>query len=151
MLTIVKDDVDLDEMDITLDVEIEDVEQITDLMTSVGAGLEEEEEEDFFTIVEQMPTFQGGDLDKFRQWVNKNITYPMIARENGIEGTVRCEFIVNAQGHVENVKVLRSVEGTLDAEAVRVLSSSPQWSPGRQQGKAVKVKVNIPIVFRLTR
>ena len=120
-------------------------------MLSAGGDIEEEEEEDFFTIVEQMPTFQGGDLDKFRQWVNKNITYPMIARENGIEGTVRCEFIVNAQGHVENVKVLRSVEGTLDAEAVRVLSSSPQWSPGRQQGKAVKVKVNIPIVFRLTR
>ena len=151
VLTIVKDDVDLDEMDITLDVEIEDVEQITDLMLSAGGDIEEEEEEDFFTIVEQMPTFQGGDLDKFRQWVNKNITYPMIARENGIEGTVRCEFIVNAQGHVENVKVLRSVVGTLDAEAVRVLSSSPQWSPGRQQGKAVKVKVNIPIVFRLTR
>lgn len=151
VLTIVQDDVDLDEMDITLDVEIEDVEQINDLVLSVGGGLEEEEEEEFYTIVEQMPTFQGGDIDKFRQWVNKNITYPMAAREAGIEGTVRCEFIVNAQGKVENVRVLRSVEGLLDAEAVRVLSSSPNWAPGKQQGKAVKVKVNIPIVFKLTR
>lgn len=151
VLTIVKDDVDLEDMDITIDVEIEDIQQVNDIVLAVGGGLEEEEEEEFYTIVDQMPTFQGGSVEKFREWVTKNLSYPMVARENGIEGTVRCEFIVNAQGKVENIRILRSVEGSLDAEAVRVLSSSPQWSPGKQQGKAVKVKVNIPIIFRLTR
>jgi len=97
------------------------------------------------TWVEQMPAFNG-DMNAY---LNKNLHYPDMARENGIEGKVIIRFIVNEDGSVSDVTVVRSVGGGCDAEAVRIVSGMPKWKPGKQNGKEVKVIFNLPIVFKL--
>ena len=96
-----------------------------------------------------MPKFQGGGKEKFREWIAKNLQYPPIAAENGISGRVFVQFAVNAQGEVVDVKVVRGVDPALDKEAVRVVKSSPRWTPGKQRGRPVKVQFTFPIVFVL--
>ena len=96
-----------------------------------------------------MPTFQGKDVNAFRDWVAKRLKYPEIAAENGISGRVFVRFVVEPNGVVDNVTVVRGVDPALDAEAIRVVKSSPKWSPGKQRGKAVRVAYTIPIVFVL--
>ena len=108
-----------------------------------------EEEEVPFAIVEQKPTFQGGDANTFTKWVFSKIVYPEIAKENGVQGRVTLQFTIETDGSVKNVKVLRGVDSSLDKEAVRVVSSSPKWSPGMQRNKPVKVKYTFPVVFQL--
>ena len=81
--------------------------------------------------------------------MNKNLTYPDIAKENGIQGRVTLQFTVNTDGSVKDVKVLRGVDPSLDKEAVRVVSSSPKWSPGKQRDRAVKVTYTFPVIFQL--
>ncbi len=112
---------------------------------------EEEEVEEFipFSIVEDKPTFQGGDANTFTKWVYGNIVYPELAIENGIQGRVTVQFTIDKDGSVKDVKVLRGADSTLDKEAVRVISSSPKWTPGKQRGKAVKVKYTFPIIFQM--
>ncbi|MEA1886381.1 MAG: energy transducer TonB [Bacteroidota bacterium] len=110
---------------------------------------EEEEEEQIFVVVEDMPTFRGGDVDKFRQWVQQRIKYPQIAAENGIQGKVFLMFVVEPDGSVSNVSVLRGVDPALDNEAVRVVESSPKWSPGKQRGAPVRVRFSITVNFQL--
>lgn len=112
---------------------------------------EEEEVEEYipFSIVEDKPTFQGGDANTFTKWVYGNIVYPELAIENGIQGRVTVEFTIDRDGSVKDVRVLRGADSTLDKEAVRVISQSPKWSPGKQRGKAVKVKYTFPIIFKL--
>ncbi len=112
---------------------------------------EEEEVEEFipFSIVEDKPTFQGGDANTFTKWVYGNIVYPELAIENGIQGRVTVQFTIDKDGSVKDVRVLRGVDSTLDKEAVRVISSSPKWTPGKQRGKAVKVKYTFPIIFQM--
>ncbi len=102
-----------------------------------------------FAIVEDKPTFQGKDANAFTKWVYDNIVYPEIAKENGVQGRVTLQFEIGKDGSVTNVKVLRGVDSSLDKEAVRVVSSSPKWEPGKQRGKAVKVKYNFPVTFQL--
>ena len=112
---------------------------------------EEEEVEEFipFSIVEDKPTFQGGDANTFTKWVYSNIVYPELAIENGIQGRVTVQFTIDKDGSVKDVRVLRGADSTLDKEAVRVISNSPKWSPGKQRGKAVKVKYTFPIIFQM--
>lgn len=112
---------------------------------------EEEEVEEFipFSIVEDKPTFQGGDANTFTKWVYGNIVYPELAIENGIQGRVTVQFTIDKDGSVKDVKVLRGADSTLDKEAVRVISNSPKWTPGKQRGKAVKVKYTFPIIFQM--
>jgi len=110
---------------------------------------EEFEEEEIFVIVEDMPSFQGGDINKFREYINKNLRYPEIAAENGIQGRVILSFVVEPAGNVSNVRILRGVDPALDREAIRVVESSPKWQPGMQRGKPVRVSFNIPIIFVL--
>jgi protein TonB len=98
-------------------------------------------------IVEDMPTFQGGDVRKFSEWVAKNIQYPAYAKENGIMGKVFIGFVVEKDGSVSNVEVLRSVDHSLDMEAVRVVKSSPQWAPGYQRGEPRRVRFSITVFF----
>ena len=102
-----------------------------------------------YQIVEQKPTFNGGDARDFSKWVNSQIIYPEDARASGAQGRVIVQFTVEPDGSLSNVDVLKS-SGTpsLDAEAVRVVSSSPKWEPGRQEGNAVRVVYSYPIVFR---
>ena len=102
-----------------------------------------------FTATEQMPQFMGGDLRSFQIWVSQRLVYPPIAQENGIQGTVVVQFIVEKDGSLSNINVLRSPDNSLSKEAVRVVSSSPKWTPGRQNGEAVRVQYRIPIGFKL--
>ena len=110
---------------------------------------EEVEEEVPFAIVEQKPTFQGGDANTFTKWVFSKIVYPEIAKENGVQGRLTLQFTIETDGSVKNVKVLRGVDSSLDKEAVRVVSSSPKWKPGMQRNKPVRVKYTFPVVFQL--
>ena len=148
MLQIVDNDVDLQD-----ELQLEDLE--ADINTEVQEiDYEVADEEDnagdqIFFIVEDMPTFMGKDVNAFRDWVAKHIKYPEIAAENGISGRVFVRFVVEPDGHVDKVEVVRGVDPALDAEAVRVVRSSPKWAPGKQRGKAVRVAYTIPIVFIL--
>lgn len=108
-----------------------------------------EEEAIPFQLVEKKPTFQGGDANEFSKWVNSKLVYPEIAKENGVQGRVVLQFTVNPDGSVSGVKVLRGVDASLDKEAVRVVSSSPKWEPGRQRDRAVKVTYTFPVIFQL--
>ena len=107
------------------------------------------EEEVRVEIVEQKPKFQGGDENTFGSWVGKNIEYPEIARENGIFGKVTLSFVVGTDGRITDVTVLRGQDPALDKEAVRVVQSSPKWTPGRQRDKAVRVRYTFPVIFQL--
>ena len=108
-----------------------------------------EEEAIPFQLVEEKPSFNGGDANELSKWVNSKLVYPEIAKENGVQGRVTLQFTVNADGTVSNVKVLRGVDSSLDKEAVRVVSSSPKWKPGKQRDRAVKVTYTFPVIFQL--
>lgn len=108
-----------------------------------------DEEEIHFIQVEVKPSFNGGDANEFSKWVNSKLIYPEIAKENGVQGKVTLQFTVNKDGSVSNVKVLRGVDSSLDKEAVRVVSNSPKWTPGRQRDRAVKVTYTFPVIFQL--
>lgn len=109
----------------------------------------EVEEEEIFIYVEEMPSFQGGDLDNFRKYVGENTRYPEAAAESGIQGRVQMSFVVERDGSVSNVRVLKGVDPLLDREAVRVISGSPKWTPGKQRGKPARVQYTIPVLFFL--
>jgi len=107
-----------------------------------------EEETKVFDVVEQMPEFPGGQAALLK-WISDNIKYPTIAEENGIQGRVVCTFVVERDGSVTDVQVARSIDPSLDKEAVRVLKKMPKWIPGKQNGSAVRVKYTVPVTFRL--
>ena len=102
-----------------------------------------------FVIVEQMPSFQGGDLQTFRNWVQGKLQYPTIAAENGIQGRVILEFVIERDGSLTNINVLQTVDRSLSEEAIRVLKQSPKWVPGKQRNMAARVKFTLPVEFRL--
>ena len=102
-----------------------------------------------FALVEQKPTFQGSDAATFAKWVADRLTYPKEAKDQKVQGRVMVAFDVCEDGVVRNVKVLRGVNPTLDAEALRVINSSPKWEPGIQDGKPVKVTYQFPVIFQL--
>lgn len=106
------------------------------------------EETKVFDVVEQMPSFKGGDA-ALMEWLNKNIKYPVVAEENGIQGRVVATFVVERDGSITDVKIVKSVDPSLDKEAVRVLKAMPKWIPGRQNGQPVRVKYTVPVTFRL--
>jgi protein TonB len=107
-----------------------------------------EEKKEVFTIVEEMPSFPGGEAER-NKFLATNIVYPQQATENGIQGTVYVSFVVDSKGNVTDVKVLRGIGGGCDEEAVRVVKMMPQWHPGKQNGKQVRVLFNMPIYFKL--
>ena len=100
-----------------------------------------------YKVVEEMPEFEGGDIDKFRNWVMTNVKYPEIAKENGIQGAVHCQFVVDEEGNVTDVEIAGSVDPSLDNEVIRVVKSSPKWTPGRQTDKPVAVKFDVTVKF----
>lgn len=102
-----------------------------------------------FQMVEQKPRFNGGDANDFSRWVNQRLKYPAICVENGVQGRVTLSFTVQKDGTVSNVIVMRGVDKALDDEAVRVVSSSPKWEPGRQRDRAVPVTYTFPVIFQL--
>lgn len=149
VLNVVDDDVELEQQEI---VTSEDSQTEAQTQTFVAPVVEEEEEEaaqQIFTVVEEMPDFPDGGLQGLLKFLAKNIKYPVIAQENGIQGRVVCAFVVNKDGSIVDIEVLRGVDPSLDKEAVRVLSTMPKWKPGKQRGKPVRVKYTVPVMFRL--
>ena len=132
-----------DEVEIEKELEIEETETDEDEIIEI-----EEDDEEFFMVVENMPEFPGGDLGLMK-FIQKNVRYPAIAKEYNITGKVYVSFIVDKQGNVTNVKIVRGVDKNLDAEALRVVSSLPKYKPGKQRGKPVRVMFTIPINFTL--
>jgi len=145
ILEIVEDDEELEE-----ELEIEDTEVTEDTEVEIIDIVEEEEvaEPEIFTIVEDMPSFPGGEAKLF-EYLGKSIKYPAMAKDAGVQGVVYVTFVVMENGSIENVKVLRGIGGGCDEEAVRVVKKMPKWSPGKQRGKPVRVQYNLPIRFIL--
>ena len=144
-LEIVDDDVETQDIEINAEVEQNEV-----IEEYVPVEVEEEEvvEQEIFKIVEEMPSYPGGE-QKLMEYVAKNIKYPQIARETGIQGRVYVNFVVEPDGSVSNVSVLRGIGGGCDEEAVRVVKGMPKWKPGKQRGKAVRVSYMLPVNFKL--
>ena len=107
-----------------------------------------EEESKVFDVVEQMPSFPGGQA-ALMQWLSSNISYPVIAAENGVQGRVIVQFIVEKDGSITDVQVVKSVDPSLDKEAARVVKAMPKWIPGKQNGAEVRVKFTVPVTFKL--
>ena len=140
----------------TIDVDFEDYKGLADaviLDREQGSNEAEEPSDEServpFQLVEHKPSFNGGDANEFSKWVNSRLVYPEIAKKKGIQGRVTLQFTIEADGRVTNVRVLRGVDSSLDAEAVRVVSSSPNWKPGSSRGEAVPVTYTFPVIFQL--
>ena len=146
-IDIVEDDIEVE--DIIIDSEDSEDFEIT-IMDYQEEVVEEEVEEEAipFQLVEVKPTFQGGDANQFSKWVNQRLVYPEDAKNNGIQGRVTLQFTIAKDGSVTKVKVIRGTHPALDAEAIRVVSMSPKWEPGRQRGRAVSVTYVFPVIFR---
>ncbi len=145
---IVDNDVKIDNAINFADDETDANESITKYNFSLS-DVAEVEEEEIFVVVEDMPTFRGGDVDKFREWVQKRVKYPQIAAENGIQGKVFIMFVVEPDGSVSNVQILRGVDPALDDEAIKAVQASPKWVPGKQRGAPVRVRFSITVNFQL--
>ena len=147
LFEIVEDDVDIDEELEIIDAEDEsENEEVQDLSEFEDFGEESTGETEVFFVVENMPVFPGGNI---QAWIAKNIEYPTIALENGIQGRVFVKFVIETTGKIGAVEVLRGVDPALDKEAIRVIKSMPAWKPGKQRGKPVRVSIQIPINFQL--
>ena len=109
---------------------------------------DDDSDENVYVVVDKMPEFPGGD-DEMSRWLSKNIQYPEFAIVNNIQGRVVCQFVINKDGKITDIQVVRGVEASLDAEAVRVIRLMPNWTPGRKDGKNVKVRYTLPIRFKL--
>lgn len=105
-------------------------------------------EEEVLLFADQMPEFPGGE-QALRRFIAAAVRYPLVAQENGVEGTVFLSFVIDEEGQVTQIAVMRGVNSSLDKEAVRVVQNMPRWKPGRQAGRTVKVQYQIPIVFQL--
>ncbi|MFV0366379.1 MAG: energy transducer TonB [Mangrovibacterium sp.] len=146
VLNIVDDDMELEE---ELELEaIDDSDEPIDIAPIIQQTAEATTDSEVFIVVEQMPEFPGG-VNAMRAYLAKNIKYPVVALENGLQGTVYVSFVVNQDGSIVDVTILRGVDGSLDKEAVRVVQSMPKWKPGKQGGKAVRVSYQVPISFKL--
>ena len=146
VLNVVEDNVETESIDINTE---DDKETEVVIAAPVEAPVEEEEEEVVFVVVEKMPEFPGGQQALFK-YLSENVKYPVIAQENGIQGRVICQFVVNRDGSIVDVEVVRSGgDPSLDKEAIRVIKSMPKWKPGKQRGKAVRVKYTVPVNFKL--
>lgn len=102
-----------------------------------------------FMLIEKKPSFMGGDYNTFSKWVASRIVYPQVAAENGIQGRVTIQFLIDVDGSVSNVQIIQSIDKLLAEEALRIVSQSPDWSPGMQRGKPAKVLFTFPFTFRL--
>ena len=147
-IDIVDDEIEVDD-DLFMNLE-DDSSLGVEIMDNVEVEEEVVEEEAIpFQLVEEKPSFQGGDANQFSKWVNSRLEYPEIAKENGVQGRVTLQFTVEKDGTVTKVRVLRGVDPSLDKEAVRVVSMSPKWKPGKQRDRAVPVTYTFPVIFQL--
>ena len=146
ILNVVDDNVKTESVEIQVE-DNKDIEVV--IAPPVEASVVEEVEEEIFVLVESMPEFPGGQQEMMK-FLAENIKYPVIAQENNVQGRVICQFVVEKDGKVTDIQVVRSSgDASLDKEAKRVIESMPKWKPGKQRGKAVRVKYTIPVNFRL--
>lgn len=151
VINIVENDAKVDD-DFTIDAEADEATQVeayvAPVQTAAPVVEESVEETEIFTVVEDQPNFPGGDEARIL-YLKDNIKYPQMARESGIQGTVYVTFVVERNGSVTDVKVLRGIGGGCDEEAIRVIENMPKWNAGKQRGKPVRVQFNMPIKFTL--
>jgi protein TonB len=146
VLIIVEDDTELKE---TLEIENSEMTEGMDIdFSNIPEVVESSDDNIIFIRVEEMPEFPGG-RSALGRYIAENVKYPVIAQENRIQGRVFVTFVVNKKGVVQNVEISRGVDPALDKEALRVISSLPNWKPGKQTGKSVNVRFTVPINFRL--
>ena len=146
-LVIVEDDVVIEE-EFIIDVEATVTTEVREFVQVRVVQVEEISEEVIFTVVEEWPSFPGGEEARLR-FLSENIRYPQMAREAGIQGTVFLTFVVERDGSVTDVRIVRGIGGGCDEEAIRVVRNMPRWTPGRQRGQPVRVQFNMPIRFVL--
>lgn len=146
VLNIVEDDADIEE---TTLVSAEDQTEYVEISDDVPIVVEDiEEEQQIFQVVENMPEFPGGTA-ALMAYLRKNIKYPTICQEQGIQGRVVVQFVVNKDGSIVEPKVIRAADPALDKEAIRAVQAMPKWIPGKQRGKNVRVRFTLPVTFRL--
>ena len=148
IIEIAENDADIEETTIDASDDIQAAVEIKGYGTAVEVEEEEVEEEQIFQVVEEMPEFPGGQAECMK-WLGKNMKYPQISQENGVQGRVIVQFVVNSDGSIVDAQVVRGVDPYLDKEALRVIGLMPKWKPGKQRGKAVRVKFTLPVMFRL--
>ncbi len=146
VIEIVEDDIDVDD-DLDIDAETDDEEEIEEqIIEDDDEG--EDKEDEIFVFVEDQPDYPGGDEARLK-YLRDNIKYPEMAKESGIQGTVYVTFVVEKDGRISNVKILRGIGGGCDEEASRVIKGMPRWKPGKQRGRPVRAQFNMPIRFIL--
>ena len=146
VLNIVEDDAEIEETTI---VSAEDQAEFVEIQDDVPIVVEEpEKEEEIFQVVEDDPQFPGG-MAELMKFLQKNIKYPPVCQEQGIQGRVIVQFVVNTDGSIVDANVVKSVNPYLDKEALRVVGTMPKWQPGKQRGKAVRVRFTLPVNFRI--
>ena len=148
VLTVVEDDVKLDDVDIVSSEDDASSAQVEAYTPPAVVEEEEESSQQIFTVVETMPEFPGGQ-GALLQYLAKSIKYPVIAQENGIQGRVVLSFVIEKDGRLTNIQVLQTPDRSLSEEAIRVLNKSPKWSPGKQRNQVVRVKYTLPVDFRV--
>jgi protein TonB len=147
-INIVEDNVEVDD-NISIDVEADQNTEVQEYVAPVKVAEEESAEEvQIFMVVESMPEYPGGEAALYA-FLAENIKYPQMAKESGIQGRVFVTFVVERDGRVTDVRVLRGIGGGCDEEAIRVVQSMPKWTPGKQRGKSVRVQYNLPVKFTL--
>jgi protein TonB len=145
-LNIVEDDVETENVDIVSE---DDQKTVQEIVKVPIAPIEEDPDlVTVFRVVEKMPEFPGGTVELMK-YLNSNVKYPIIAQENGIQGRVIVQFTVRRDGSIDDIEVVRSADPNLDKEAIRVIKSMPNWTPGEQRGKKVNCKFTVPVVFKL--
>ncbi len=146
LINIVEDNVEIKD-DFKVDVDVDLKTQIETYVPPVSQE-EQVEEHEIFIVVEDAPNYPGGEVARIK-FLQENIRYPQMARESGIQGTVFLQFVVERDGSVTDIKVLRGIGGGCDEEAIRVLKLMPKWNPGKQRGRPVRVQFTMPIRFTL--
>ncbi|OFY55316.1 MAG: hypothetical protein A2X22_02950 [Bacteroidetes bacterium GWF2_49_14] len=147
-LKIVDDDIKLND-DLNFDAFDANQNDAIKIESLIGNQAEEEEDAQIFQIVEDMPKFQGGEIEEFRNYIQTMVKYPPLAMENGISGTVYVSFVVNRRGEIAGINIIRGVDPSLDEEVIKALKGAPKWEPGKQRGKPVNVSFSIPVKFIL--
>lgn len=133
---------------IQTDISFEDFNESTPIELMPVAP-EPVEDDEVFLMAETMPSFMNGTLETFRAWVMQNVRFPQIALDNNIQGRVILSFVIDKDGRLTDIEVLQAPDRTLAEEAIRVLSKSPKWSPGKQRNQVVRVRYTLPVEFRM--
>ena len=143
----VPDEVEIEEIEVNFDVDVKEETVIKEVV--IAEAPVEEKADEIFDVVETMPTPPGG-MEGWNKYLSQNLKYPTQARRMGIEGTVYVVFVVNTDGSIQDVEILRGIGGGCDEEAMRVVKAAPNWEPGKQRGRPVRVKMRLPIRFKLS-